>query len=180
MSRAVNLASVNGLDGLSIGDLAADTAMSKGGIVGLFGTKEQLQLATVEAARQIFIDAVITPALEVKGGRQRLAALIDGWLLYSESRVFAGGCFFVAASAELSSRPGVVRDAVAAALEDWNDFIVRTIERATSRGELDAGTDPEQLAFEITSLLDGANSMSLLRDSTEPYRLARVALARLL
>ncbi len=180
MSRAVNLASVTGLDGLSIGELAADTAMSKGGIVALFGTKEQLQLATVEAAKQIFIEAVIEPALTVKGGRERLAALIDGWLTYSESRVFEGGCFFVAASAELSSRPGAVRDAVAQVLAEWSEFIVHTIERATSRGQLDPGTDPEQLAFEITSILDGANSMSLLRDSPEPYRRARVALARLL
>ena len=177
MRIAVDQASVEGLEGLSIGSLAAAASMSKGGIATLFGSKEQLQLATVAAASDIFIASVITPALEVKGGRARLSALLDGWLRYSESRVFAGGCFFFAASAELGSKPGPVRDAVARALRDWHEFLRRTILRAVERGELDEGTDAAQLAFEITSLLDGANAQSRLFDSAEPYARARTALA---
>ena len=180
MRIAVDVASVHGLEGLSIGSLAAASSLSKGGVVALFGTKEQLQLATVAAAADIFVAHVITPAIAVAGGRERLTVLLDCWLRYSESRVFAGGCFFAAASAELGSQPGPVRDAVAAATRQWYEFVRRTIERAIARGELDGSTDSEQLAFEVTSLLDSANAMSLLFDSSEPYSRARVALDKLL
>jgi AcrR family transcriptional regulator len=177
MERAVNLASVDGLDGLSIGALATETAMSKGGVVALFGTKEQLQLATIEAARLIFVETVIQPALGVRSGRARLEALLENWLAYSESRVFAGGCFFAAASAEVGSRPGPVRDAIAEVMAEWTRFVAGAIQRAVDAGELDVATDSEQLAFEFTSILDGANSASLLFDSREPYARARAALA---
>lgn len=180
MRVAVDIASVEGLEGLSIGALAAEAAMSKGGVVALFGTKEQLQLATVAAASEIFVAHVVTPALAVKGGRERLTLLLEAWLRYSETRVFAGGCFFAAATAELGSQKGPVRDAVADAMREWQQFVGRTIERAVARGELDGATDAAQLTFEITSLLDGANDMSLLFDSAEPYARARVALGRLL
>jgi AcrR family transcriptional regulator len=180
MALAVDLASIGGLEGLSIGTLAARADMSKGGVVALFGSKQQLQLATVAAAREIFIARVITPALEEKGGLARLLVLLDGWLRYSESRVFAGGCFFAAAASELGSQRGPVRDAVATAMTDWHEFLRRTIVRAIDRNELDAATDPAQLTFEITSLLDGANDLSLLLDSSEPYERARVGLGRLL
>ena len=180
MRVAVDIASVEGLEGLSIGGLAAETSMSKGGVVALFGTKEQLQLATVAAASEIFVANVVTPALEVKGGRERLTVLVDAWLRYSETRVFTGGCFFAAASAELGSQRGPVRDAVADAMREWQQFVRRTVERAVARGELDQATDAAQLAFEITALLDSANDLSLLFDSAEPYARARTALARLL
>jgi hypothetical protein len=100
-------------------------------------------------------------------------------LRYRQGRVCAGVCFFGAASAALGPRRGPVRDAVAHAMVEWQDFVRRTILRAVEREELDAATDAAQLTFEITSLLDGANDMSLLHDSTEPYERARTALARL-
>ena len=180
MAVAVDLASVEGLDGLSIGELAVRTGMSKGGVVALFGSKERLQLATVDAAIEVFHEQVLVPALAEKGGLARLRALTDSWLRYSQSRVFSGGCFFAAASAELGSRPGTVRDAIAKAMTDWQVFVRRTVERAIERGELAADTDAGQLSFEITSLLDGANDLSLLFGSDEPYARARTALGRLL
>jgi len=179
MTLAVDLASVDGLEGLSLGTLAAKADMSKGGVVALFGSKEQLQLATVAAAKEIFVANVVTPALEEKGGLARLLVLLDAWLRYSESRVFAGGCFFAAATSELGSRRGPVRDAVVGAMVEWQQFVRRTIAGAIEREELDAATDAAQLTFEITSLLDGANDMSLLLDSNEPYERARTALAKL-
>src|SRR3954468_38886 len=180
MAVAVDLASVDGLDGLSIGALASRSGMSKGGVVALFGSKEQLQLATVDAAIEVFHEHVLAPALAEKGGLARLRVLTDSWLRYSQSRVFSGGCFFAAASAELGSPPGVVRDAIAKAMTDWQAFVRRTVERALDRGELAADTDAGQLSFEITSLLDGANDLSLLFGSDEPYARARTAIHRLL
>lgn len=180
MRLAVDIASVEGLEGLSIGTLATGAKLSKSGVVALFGTKEQLQLAAIEAAREIFIGAVIAPALVVKGGRGRLDALLDGWIQYSESRVFAGGCFFAAAMAEVGSRPGPLRDAVATQMEAWADTLRRVINRAVELGELEPAADVDQLVFEIRALLDGANTDSLLIGSSEPYARVRVALRRLL
>lgn len=180
MRLAVDIASVDGLDGLTIGTLAAGAKLSKSGVVALFGTKEQLQLAAIDAAKEIFIDSVIAPALQVPGGRARLDTLLDGWIRYSETRVFAGGCFFSAAMAEVSSRPGPLRDAVAAHMKAWNDTLARVIRRAVELGELSPPDDVEQLAFEIRALLDGANTDSLLFSSAEPYARVRTALARLL
>jgi AcrR family transcriptional regulator len=180
MRLAVDLASVDGLEGLSMGTLAVGAKLSKSGVVALFGTKEQLQLAAIEAARQIFISAVIAPALHVAGGRERLDALLEGWIRYSETRVFSGGCFFAAATAELASRPGPLRDAVAAQMTAWNDTLHRVIARAVDRGEFKPRDDIDQLAFEIRALLDGANADSLLFGSSEPYERARIGLRRLL
>ncbi|MEO8528825.1 MAG: TetR/AcrR family transcriptional regulator, partial [Pseudolysinimonas sp.] len=123
MRVAVDEASVSGLDGLSIGGLAASVSRSKAGIAGLFGSKEELQLATIAAAAEVFTESVIAPALAEPAGLPRLRALVDGWIAYSQSRVFAGGCFFARAAAEYRSRPGPLRDAVADFMRRWNSFI---------------------------------------------------------
>jgi len=99
MRLAVDIASVDGLEGLSIGTLAMGANLSKSGVVALFGNKEKLQLAAIEAAREIFIAVVIAPALKLQGGRERLEGLLENWIRYSEGRIFAGGCFFAAATA---------------------------------------------------------------------------------
>jgi AcrR family transcriptional regulator len=180
MAVAVDLATVSGLDSLSIGGLASAVSMSKGGIAGLFGSKEDLQLATVAAAADIFQRTVIAPALTAPAGLPRLRALIEAWLDYSESRVFPGGCFFAAATAEYRSRPGAVRDAVAANLLRWRTFLAEAITRAVATGDLDTDTDATQLAFEISAMLDAANDSSLMFDSPEPYARARRAVDALL
>lgn len=179
MRLAVDIATVQGLEGLTIGTLATGANLSKSGIVSLFGTKEQLQLAAIEAARQIFIDVVIHPALQVAGGRARLEALLENWIAYSETRVFTGGCFFAAAAAEMASKPGVVRDAIAQQHNEWDEVIRRVITRAIDKGELPP-LDVAQLAYEMRSLLDGANMDSLMGASTAPYSRARAGLRRLL
>jgi AcrR family transcriptional regulator len=180
MTVAVDLASVSGLDGLSIGGLAAAVGRSKAGIAGLFGSKEDLQIATVAAAAEIFGAKVIGPALTAPAGLVRLRALVDAWLDYSESRVFPGGCFFAAAAAEYRARPGAVRDAVAAQLQRGRDFMAEAVTRAMATGELAPDTDTVQLAFEITALIDAANDSSLLFDSSAPYARARTAIDELL
>lgn len=180
MNRAVQVASVGGLDGLTIGRLAAETSVSKSGVVALFGTKEQLQLATIAAAREVFLEHVIQPALAAPSGVRRLRAVIEAWIDYSGNRVFAGGCFFASAQAEFGARPGVVRDAIAREMADWHEFLRRAAARAVEFGELSADTDPDQLAFELVAVLEWANSVSVLTESQEPYRRVRAAAVRLL
>jgi AcrR family transcriptional regulator len=180
MRLAVDIASVDGLEGLSIGTLAMGANLSKSGVVALFGSKEKLQLAAIQAAREIFIAFVISPALALQGGRERLDGMLDNWIRYSETRIFAGGCFFAAATAEVASKQGPVHDAVADQVRGWDDTLSRVIIRAVDKGELDPPEDVAQLAFEIRAVLDAANTDSLIFGSAEPYARARVALQRLL
>ncbi|MDI3243209.1 TetR/AcrR family transcriptional regulator [Arthrobacter sp. AL08] len=178
MKEAVNLASIEGLEGLSIGGLASRAALSKSGVAVLFGSKEQLQIATVEAAREVFIAAVVAPAFNAISGLARLQVLLDAWLSYSRDRVFPGGCFFSAASTELDSKAGPVREAVAKAVLEWHSLLAAEIQAAVDAGEL-LGADVNQLVFETTAFLEAANAHSLLTGSAEPYAAAKRALARI-
>jgi AcrR family transcriptional regulator len=119
LSLAVDIASAEGLEGLTIGRLAAELRMSKTGIFAHFGSKEQLQLATVGAAKQIFLEQVVKPGLTTPRGLPKLRVMLQSWLRYVERIVFRGGCFFAAASAEFDSRPGKVRDEIASLTRAW-------------------------------------------------------------
>jgi AcrR family transcriptional regulator len=177
LAHAIDTASVEGLEGLTIGRLADAAGHSKSGVATLFGSKEQLQLATVAAAREVFVDRVIVPArAHSERGLARVCALISSWLEYSDERVFRGGCFFAATSVEYDARPGPIRDAVVAASSDWEDYLTVSIERAVAAGELPGLDDPRQLTFEIVSFLEAANTRSLLHASPEPYDRAATAL----
>jgi len=176
---AVNLASVHGLDGVSIGALAERTGGSKSGVVALFGSKLDLQLATIQAARKIYLSAVVEPTLRAPRGVTRLATLCRTWLDYSRQRVFDGGCFFRAAAAEADSKAGPVRDALATIDEEWIAFVERCVLLAEE--ELPALQNPQLLAFELIALMDAANRGSLLHGSDRAYDLAEQAMhARLL
>ena len=172
LRRAADIASIEGLDGLSIGRLAADLSVSKAGVFAHFGSKEALQLATVRHAAERFTDAVVTPVLAVPDGLPRLVALCDRWLAYSAERVFPGGCFFFGAAAEFDARPGPVRDELAAARRAWLDLYEAAAAAAQRRGEIDAGVDPAELAFELDALGMAANLHAQLCD--EPGIHARV------
>lgn len=176
IGHAIDSATVEGLDGLTIGRLAAASGHSKSGVATLFGSKEQLQLATIAAARAVFVEHVVAPArAESERGLARLCALVSHWIAYSEDRVFRGGCFFAATSVELDARPGTLRDAVVAASVEWEDYLSLTVSRAMAAGELPLLDDARQLTFEIVSFLEAANTRSLLHESTEPYRRAATA-----
>ena len=158
LRTAVDLASIEGLEGLTIGRLATELQMSKSGLFAHFGSKEELQLATIERAREIFIEEVVAPALaESEVGIDRLRSLCDQWLDYAQRGVFSGGCFFAAASSEFDGRPGPVRDRVAEVMLEWLGALERTIREAKQEGHVDARVDPRQLAFEIHSLALGGN-----------------------
>ena len=164
---AVDLASVEGLEGLTIGRLADELKLSKSGLFAHFGSKEELQLATIEMAREIFVEHNIRPALAEPEGVQRLLRLCQGWLKHVEGRVFKGGCFFTAASFEFDSRKGPVRDAIAAAMKAWLATLARAVDAAKKAKHIKTSVDAEQFAFEIYSLAMGANwALQLLDDKT--------------
>jgi AcrR family transcriptional regulator len=164
---------VEGLEGLSIGRLAEATGMPKSSVYVLFGSKEELQLATIDAARSSFLEEVVTPALRaMPPGRERLEMLCEGFLGYVQRRVFPGGCFFVATAAELGARRGRVHDRVAAYQREWRDLLEQTAQEA---GELADGADPAQLAFELSAILAGANIVAVLHDDDGAIDRARRA-----
>ena len=180
LERAVDLASLEGLEGLTIGRLADDLGMSKSGLFAHFGSKEELQLATIESAAQRYIAEIFTPALKVPRGYPRLLAICDSWLSYVRRGVFPGGCFFAAASFEFDSRPGAVRDLVRRLMDDWMGALEKAIRMAQEEGHIDASVDPAQLSFELNSLFFGANFAFFLRDDAQAIeRAERAVRARL-
>jgi AcrR family transcriptional regulator len=174
---AVDIASAEGLEGLSIGRLASEMQMSKAGIFAHFGSKEQLQLAAVETAKQIFLEQVAQPALRSPRGLPRLRAMLENWLGYVERIVFRGGCFFAAASAEFDSRPGAVREQIAELTNAWMVALREEIEFAQTKGEISGSIKPAQLAFELHAYVQEANWAFKLFNDKSAFLLARRAIA---
>jgi AcrR family transcriptional regulator len=179
LAAAVNVASVEGLEGLTIGRLATELEMSKSGLFAHFGSKEELQISTVRAAAAIFAHRVVRPAEERhEPGIARLRALLATWLDYMERGTFAGGCFFAAATVEMDGRPGPVRDAVAAQMTGWAQLLADYARAAVERGELEPDTDPEQLAFELDALGTAVNSGWQLHEDSAVFDRGRRAISR--
>jgi AcrR family transcriptional regulator len=156
VDRAVDVASLEGLEGLTFGRLAKDVEMSKAGLVGHFGTKEELQLAALDEAIDRFRAAVPGRAENAPHGLPRLLAICDAWTQYPQN-TFQGGCFLTAASYEFDDRPGPVRDRVVDALAQWSEFLTREAATAIEAGDLPSDADPEQIAYELAALAAGRN-----------------------
>jgi AcrR family transcriptional regulator len=149
LREAARMATVEGLDGLSLARLAEAVGISKSGLFGLFGSKEELQLATIDTAAAIFEELVIAPAEAATAGLPRLRAYVDGFLDHVEESVFPGGCFFISAMGELDTRPGPVRDEAMAFSQRWLTLLAEQVGAAQAAGELDPDADPPQVAFEL-------------------------------
>jgi AcrR family transcriptional regulator len=173
LERAVEVASQEGLEGLTIGRLSSELGLSKSGLFGHFGSKEELQLAAIDQANAIFLREVIEPALSEPEGGPRLRAYCDSWVGYLERKVFSGGCFFAAASTEFDGRPGPVRDKLRDGLQLW-------LAELAKQARLAGVEDPEQLAFEVYCLVQGANASYQLFGDEAAYVRARAAMDRLL
>lgn len=163
LRRAVDIASLDGLDDVSFGRLATDTGMSKAGIQTLFRSKEVLQLGTIDYARDMFIDAVVRPARSAAPGAERLRSLVEHWIDYATAPLFEGGCFRVANIARFDSRPGAVRDALLRHQREWLDTIERELRNAVEAREV-ADVDVDLAAFQIDSVLCAANTALRLGD----------------
>lgn len=154
LATAFGLACVSGLAGLTIGRLAEESGLSKSGLFAHFGSKEALEVAVVEEASRQFVEAVLVPALRKPRGEPRVRELFERWLAWGHR---PGGCFFVAASAELDDRPGPARDALVRASKDWLDAIATAAEIARSEGHFRRDTDPHQFAFDAYSIMLGSH-----------------------
>jgi AcrR family transcriptional regulator len=180
LERSAALASIEGLDGLSIGRLAEALGMSKSGLFAHFKTKQELQLATIERASAIYLEEVIKPALAVPAGLDRLRRLCESFISYVERSVFPGGCFFAAAMAEFDAREGPVRNRIAEAQRQWLEMLERMAQDAKRLGQLSPQVDAAQLAYELESVMVTANwYVHLFEDRTQLER-ARKAVKRLL
>lgn len=154
---AARLATTRGLEGLSIGDLAAEVGMSKSGLYAHFRSKEELELATIETAVAIFDREVLQPAARAPAGAERLAALVDAFLSHVERRVYPGGCFFAAVASELDTRPGPARDRIVEVLELWQSLLRQCLLDAQAARELDPRAELAQAVFEIQAMLLAGN-----------------------
>jgi AcrR family transcriptional regulator len=176
LSRAARLASAEGLEAVSLQRLATDLGISKSGLFAHFGSKEELQLATVEEAARIFTDEVLRPGLAPAAGVGRVWALCEAFMSYIERKVFPGGCFFEAAIAEFDSRPGAVRDAVVERKRYWSASLARVVREAQVAGDIDRDVDAEQLAWELNSLLVAANGHHAVDGEPIAFERARRAI----
>jgi AcrR family transcriptional regulator len=162
--HAADIASRDGLDGLSLGRLAEDLGLSKSGVQTLFVTKERLQLAAIEAARSLFAESVVAPAAAAPPGLLRLRLLIERWIDYATGSLFRGGCFWVVNLVRFGGKPGPVLDALVAGCRDWTDLLAGELRTAVSAGEV-GERDIEVAVFQLDALLQAANTRLRLGDA---------------
>ena len=180
LERAIRMASEAGLDGLTIGRLAADLDLSKSGLFAHFASKEGLQVATLDRAAARFVEVVIRPALKAPRGEPRLRALVERWERWPIDVPQPGGCLFVQAAVELDDKPGPARDRLVALQREWLGALAITVKGAVTEGHFRRDVDPDQVAFELYGImLSTHHAVRLLRDPRAHAR-ARRAVDRLL
>jgi AcrR family transcriptional regulator len=178
LRAAASLATIDGLEGLSIGHLAAAIGMSKSGLYAHFGSKLELQLATVQEAGRIFQDEVVQPALAAPPGLAQLAAVCEAFFDHLQRRTFPGGCFMASAALEMGTRPGPVKELVAAFQSQFVALIRGFAATALDRGELPASEDPDQLTFELNGIILAADANFVLHDDPAVLDMARQIVRR--
>ena len=178
LREAAQLATVEGLSGLSIGRLAEAVGMSKSGLFAHFGSKEELQLATIETAGALFTEQVVEPASAAPTGIERLRELAERFLRHVEDGVFPGGCFFASVAAEMDTHPGPVRDLAVQVVDEWLGLLEAAARDAQAEGAIDPSEDAEQLAFELDAYLLLANAQFVAGRTSVPIDRARRAIER--
>jgi len=175
LREAGQLATIEGISGISIGRLAEAVGMSKSGLFAHFGSKEELQVATIETARAVFTEQVVDPALVSPTGLERLRQLGENFLRYVEGGLYPGGCFFASVAAEMAMRPGPVRDGAVQVLDEFARHVETAIREAQAEGAIDSSEDAEQLAFELDAYLSHANAQFAISHESGPISRARRA-----
>ncbi|MEO5857757.1 MAG: TetR/AcrR family transcriptional regulator [Pyrinomonadaceae bacterium] len=180
LRTSVDIASADGLNGLTIGRLATELQMSKSGLFAHFGSKEDLQIATLKAASDTFITEVVVPAERLEHGLPRLAALLNAWIGSVATTCNRGGCFFYAVSAEMDDRPGKVRDFVVKLTREWIDALTREMKLAIRLGELRKSCDAELVVFQLHGFVQEGNWFRRLQKSDRAFQMTRESVYRTL
>jgi AcrR family transcriptional regulator len=178
VAAAIDLASVEGLEGLTIGRLAGELAMSKSGLIGRFGDKEAMQRAVLAAAAERFTAAVWLPARRAAPGLPRLEAVIEAWIAHLRDDVFPGGCFVTTASVEYDARPGALHDDAAALVARWLGTLEAEARHAREAGDLPGHRDPADVAFELHALASGGSVAGRLLGDPGALNRVRAAMRR--
>jgi len=173
LRAAASLATADGLDRLTVGNLAAALGMSKSGLAAYFGSQEELQLATVARAARVFDEEVVQPALAAPAGLGQLIAVCEAFFRHLERHAFPGGCFMASASLAMGARPGPVKDLIAAFQSRFGDLIRGFAVTALARNELPVGEDPDRLAFELNGIMLAADTNFVEHDDPAVLDLAR-------
>lgn len=172
LNEAVDLASLVGLEGLSIGTLAERMAMSKSGLFAHFGSKEDLQIQALKAAQARFEACVFAPAMKQPRGLPRLRAIVENWLQYLDSSAGPGGCMILAAAIEFDDRPGPVRDLLVDGQKQLRGALAKAVRLAIEEGHFRADTDAWQVSFELFGILMASHhDRRLLGDARAPQRM---------
>jgi len=177
LAAAGKLATVDGLEGLTIGRLADHIGMSKSGLYAHFGSKEELQLATVGYAEEVFDYEVLLPAQQEESGLPRLHGYVEHWISHVQRAVFPGGCFFVSGITEFAPRTGPVRDRIAMYVAGWGSRLREEVVAAQEQGDLDPAADPDQIVYEIQSALVLANILWVLSQEPGVFDRTRTAVS---
>jgi AcrR family transcriptional regulator len=179
LDDALQIASTVGFTGLTIGQLATHTEMSKSGLYAHFNSKEQLQLQTLDHARERFTDAVVRPTLAAPRGEPRVRELFTRWLDW-ETDALDGGCIFVTGSVEYDDQPGPMRDALVRNQRDWTELIATVATTAVTEGDFRADVDARQFAFTLQSLILGYHHAGRLLHDPEAREHVQAAFGQLL
>jgi AcrR family transcriptional regulator len=165
VETALRAASIDGVQGISLGKVAADVGMSKSGLFAHFESKEALQVDVIGAAADKFVEAVIAPALKSARGEPRLRALFEHWLEWEQNESLPGGCVFMHATAELDDRPGPVRDALVNHQQEWLKALAKAVRLTIDEGHFRPDVDPSLFAFQLYGIvLSYYHSARLFRD----------------
>jgi AcrR family transcriptional regulator len=178
LSLTIQIAREEGLDALTIGRVAEVSDLTKAGLLGHFASKEALQLATLEAGRVAFVEAVIRPALEAPAGLERVARLLEFWVEHIDDR--QGGCFFASVAAEYDSRTGPVKESIAKMLSQWTEGIEHFLKQAQERKQLSTSVDLSALSFELHGFELSLNLRRQLFGDHKAAGLAKRAMRRAL
>ncbi|MGD9630950.1 MAG: TetR/AcrR family transcriptional regulator [Pyrinomonadaceae bacterium] len=180
LRTSIDIASADGLEGLTIGRLANELQMSKSGLFAHFGSKEDLQIATLEAASRLFVAEVIKPAEHIEHGLARLLALLDAWISSVDNTCNRGGCFFYAVSAEMDDRPGKVRELISKLTRQWIDALTKEMKLAIRLGELNKNCDAELVVFQLHGFVQEGNWFRRLHKSNRAFQMTRESVYRVL
>ena len=180
LAVAVQHASAAGFESLTIGTLAEKTGMSKSGLFAHFGSKLELQMATLDEAARQFGEAVFLPALQVPRGVKRMKALFENWISWTRRTALPGGCPVDAATREYQFQPGPMRDSALGRQKQLDRELTKTVQLAIDTGELAADTDPRQVAFEMVGIILVCYRAEQVVGAEEATKRARASFDRLI